>query len=187
MSCCTLSCLVLLLLLASSSVWAEFDPKDPRVEDRLAIEDLLTRYGYAVDTKNWGEYRRIFVDDALIDYSDNLFGEKGDLERVTRFLKDSTLMFSLTIHRWSNAEIFFQGPNEARVRARIDNPMYIYGFPVFQLFSVQGYYHHQLVKGADGVWRSKQLTEEITCSWHNQVIGLMIVLLVLWKTRSIKV
>lgn len=39
------------------------------VEDRLEIENLLTRYCSAVDSKNWAAYRSMFTDDARVDYS----------------------------------------------------------------------------------------------------------------------
>ena len=32
--------------------------------DRLAIEDLLTRYAHAVDRHDWDLYRSVFTDDA---------------------------------------------------------------------------------------------------------------------------
>ena len=178
-----LSLIILLLVNTFNGVSAEFDPKNPRVEDRLAIEDLLTRYCHSVDTKNWSEFAKLFTDDARIDYTASFMGEVGNVKQMTRFLSDSMMMFSLTIHVWTNAEIQFTGPNEAYVRAHLINPMYIYGFPVYPLFTIRGYYHHTMTKGSDGVWRSKHLKQELTTPWHNQVIGIVLFVTILWKTR----
>src|SRR5438309_1887765 len=41
-----------------------------RLEDRLAIQDLTTLYGMAVDRRDWTLYRSVFTKDAIIDYSD---------------------------------------------------------------------------------------------------------------------
>lgn len=49
--------------------------------DRLAIEDLLTRYASAVDRRDWGLYRSVFTDDAHIDYT-SAGGIAGSLEEV---------------------------------------------------------------------------------------------------------
>ena len=36
------------------------------ISDRLQIQDLLVRYCYAVDDRNWDTYRNIFTRDAVI-------------------------------------------------------------------------------------------------------------------------
>jgi hypothetical protein len=38
------------------------------VADRLAIDDLLTRYTMAVDDGNWDQLDTVFTPDAVIDY-----------------------------------------------------------------------------------------------------------------------
>ena len=48
--------------------------------DRIEINDLLTRYAHAVDSKDWALYRTVFTNDAHIDY-ESAGGIKGDLER----------------------------------------------------------------------------------------------------------
>jgi len=37
--------------------------------DVLDIENLLSRYCRAVDSRDWSLYRPMFTDDALVDYS----------------------------------------------------------------------------------------------------------------------
>jgi len=38
-----------------------------QISDSLEIEDLLTRYCYAVDDRDWNAYRNVFTADATID------------------------------------------------------------------------------------------------------------------------
>ena len=47
---------------------------DCSVEDRAEIEDLLARYCFALDTKNFDDLRNVMTDDVVWDYSDE-FGE----------------------------------------------------------------------------------------------------------------
>ena len=52
--------------------------------DRLAIEDLLTRYAHAVDRHDWDLYRSVFTDDAHIDYT-SAGGIAGTLDEAVSF------------------------------------------------------------------------------------------------------
>jgi hypothetical protein len=38
------------------------------IEDRLDIQDVVVRYGHAVDDRNWAEFERIFTHDAVVDF-----------------------------------------------------------------------------------------------------------------------
>ncbi len=38
-----------------------------QISDRLEIQDVLTRYCYAVDDRDWDTYRQLFAPDAVID------------------------------------------------------------------------------------------------------------------------
>ena len=45
------------------------DDRIDALTDRLAIEDLLTRYATAVDQRDWDLYRSVFAADAEVDYT----------------------------------------------------------------------------------------------------------------------
>ena len=49
--------------------------------DRIAAEDLLTRYATAVDRRDWEQYRSIFTADAEIDYT-SAGGIAGTVDEV---------------------------------------------------------------------------------------------------------
>ena len=50
------------------------------MSDRLEIQDLLTRYSYAVDEHDWDAFDEIFTPDAIIDYAET-GGARGTVPR----------------------------------------------------------------------------------------------------------
>ena len=46
------------------------------ISDRLEIQDLLNRYSYAIDERNFDDLDNVFTPDATIDYS-QVGGDKG--------------------------------------------------------------------------------------------------------------
>ena len=126
--------------------------------DRLAIEDLLTRYASAVDRRDWGLYRSVFTDDAHIDYT-SAGGIAGTLEEVVAFLEAAMPMFAMTQHLVANVEVQIDG-DTATVSAMFNNPMRL---PDGDTWFTGGWYHHDLVRTGEG-WRSRNLREETAWS-----------------------
>lgn len=126
------------------------------LSDRLEIQDLLTRYAHAVDTKDWDLYRTVFTPDAHIDY-ESAGGIKGDVETVVAWLSDALSNFPKTQHLVSNIDTRLDGDG-ATVRAMFYNPMVMKNGANF---FCGGYYNHELVRTAEG-WRSRRLVEEST-------------------------
>ena len=124
------------------------------LSDRVEIEDLLTRYAHAVDTRDWDLYRSVFTPDALIDYTSS-GGPAGDLDKTVAFLKVALDHFEMTQHLISNVDARL-GDDTAEVTAVFNNPMRLPGGTVW---FTGGRYHHDLVRTEDG-WRSHRLVEE---------------------------
>jgi 3-phenylpropionate/cinnamic acid dioxygenase small subunit len=122
--------------------------------DRIEINDLLTRYAHAVDSKDWALYRTVFTPDAFIDYESS-GGVKGDVETVAKWLEETMAGFPMTQHLVSNVDVHLDG-DAAHVRAMFYNPM---GLPGGKTFFCGGWYNHDLVRTPDG-WRSRRLYEE---------------------------
>ena len=57
------------------------------ISDRIEIDDLLTRYATAVDSKDWDLFASCFTPDAFLDYT-SAGGVKGPLPEVTKWLSD---------------------------------------------------------------------------------------------------
>ena len=124
------------------------------IEDRIAAEDLLTRYATAVDRRDWEQYRLIFTTDAEIDYT-SAGGIAGTVDEIVEFLSTSLEMFEMTQHLVSNIDLEVDG-DSATVTAMFNNPMRL---PGGDTWFTGGWYHHDLVRTPDG-WHSRRLREE---------------------------
>ena len=122
--------------------------------DRIAAEDLLTRYATAVDRRDWEQYRSIFTANAEIDYT-SAGGIAGTVDEIVEFLSTSLEMFEMTQHLVSNIDLEVNG-DSATVTAMFNNPMRL---PGGDTWFTGGWYHHDLVRTPDG-WRSRRLREE---------------------------
>ncbi len=121
------------------------------VSDRIEIDDLLTRYAKAIDTKDYALLDTCFVPDADIDYVSS-GGIAGKYPEVRAWLEKALAIFSVTLHSLSNSEIELDG-DRAKGRTLVTNPMCIRdGDDKQTIFTVYAYYEDELVRTADG-WR----------------------------------
>ncbi|TVS89063.1 nuclear transport factor 2 family protein [Mycobacterium helveticum] len=127
-----------------------------RVADEIEIAALLHRYARAVDSKDWELYRSVFTDDAHIDYS-SAGAPAGPRDEVAEWLAKGFAAIPMSMHYITNVEIVALDGDAATVRAMFYNPMQLPGMA--ELSYCGGYYHHELVRTADG-WRSRNLREE---------------------------
>jgi 3-phenylpropionate/cinnamic acid dioxygenase small subunit len=129
--------------------------------DRIEINDLLTSYATAVDTKDWALYRTVFTPDAFIDY-ESAGGVKGTFDEVVAWMEATMVNFPMTQHLVANVAVQLDG-DAATVRAMFYNPMKMANG---KNFFCGGWYNHQLVRTPEG-WRSKQLIEE--SAWFDRM------------------
>ena len=131
------------------------------LSDRAEITDLLTRYAHSVDRQDWDLFRSVFTADAHIDYT-QVGGVAGNVDEIVGFLSKVMAMFETIQHLISNIDIAIEG-DEAQVTAMVYNPLKLPDSPVW---ATGGWYHHKLVRTADG-WRSRSLVEE--ASWFHGI------------------
>jgi len=129
-------------------------------DDQLEIRALLARYARGVDTKDWELYRSVFTADAHIDYT-SAGAIAGDRDQVIDWLSVGFATIPWSMHYITNIEADIDG-DAATVRAMFYNPMQLPGMSTQS--ACGGYYHHELVRTADG-WRSRSLREENV--WFN--------------------
>jgi 3-phenylpropionate/cinnamic acid dioxygenase small subunit len=129
--------------------------------DRLEIDDLLTRYATAVDTKDWNLFATCFTADAFIDYT-SAGGIKGTLSEVKQWLAQVMTGFPMTQHLVTNRAVHVDG-NTATCRSCLFNPMGVPDNNGLMVFFEGGYYRDKLVRTADG-WRIAERIEEPTFS-----------------------
>lgn len=138
------------------------------VADRIEIDDLLTRYATAVDTKDWDLYASCFTRDAFIDYT-GAGGIKGTLPEVQRWLAEVMVFFPMTQHLVTNRTVVIDG-DAAACRSYLFNPMGLPDGDGLMLFFDGGYYHDKLVRTSDG-WRIAERIEVPTYSTrHHRII-----------------
>jgi hypothetical protein len=121
------------------------------LRDRLAINDLLVRYAWAIDTKDWDALDGVFTPDAHIDYTAT-GGIAGTLGEIKPWLAESLAAFPATQHLLANSQVTLAG-DTATARTAVYNPM---GAATregpLHFFFMGGIYADQLVRTPAG-WR----------------------------------
>jgi hypothetical protein len=129
-----------------------------QISDRLEIQELLTRYCYAVDDRDWNAYRSVFTADAVID--DTVTGGvKSGVEEHITYMKRALSKIVMSQHAISTMLFDIKG-NEASTRAHCSCPMLIdLGNGSTQVFFQGLWYRDRLIRTPNG-WRIKELVEE---------------------------
>ena len=127
-----------------------FSPQ--QLSDRAEINDVIVRYGWAIDTKDWALLDTCFTADAHVDYSSNPGGKVGPYKEVRGWLEKVMKAFPVTQHLMSNVDIALDG-DRATVRTMVTNPQ---GAATregpLHFFFVGARYDDQFVRTADG-WK----------------------------------
>ena len=89
-------------------------------EDRIAVEDVMARYVWAVDSLDAEGYVAVFTEDAVIDSNGSISKGHGEIRRIVANLikrrdddKAKGLQTSNLYHVISNVRIAFPKANEA--------------------------------------------------------------------------
>jgi hypothetical protein len=129
------------------------------LSDRIEIDDLLTRYSFAIDAHDWDRLDEVFTPDAHIDYTAT-GGIAGPFPEVKKWLAEMLPMFSAMQHAITQKQVVIDG-DSAQVRAYFLNPMQIaqQDGSTWQM-DIGGAYVHSLVRTPEG-WRSERLHEEM--------------------------
>lgn len=128
------------------------------VSDRMEIQDLMVRYCYAVDDRQYDALDAIFTQDAIIDYGE-MVGFKGSLAETKAFLIASLGQVPMAQHAVSTTEYRIDG-DSARTRTVCFNPMVVPGddgSPQTVFFGL--WYVHEFCRTSDG-WRITHLYEK---------------------------
>lgn len=149
-------------------VFATVDADEIALPDRMAMEDLLTRYATAVDGRNWDLLDSVFTHDAHLDYR-SAGGVEGGYPEVRKWLAEVLPIFDMTQHLVLNRE-FKRDPDGVQASSCFLNPNQLRVDGKLWLFTVGGRYHDRLVETADG-WRIARRIEH-TLWWDHPMPGL---------------
>ena len=128
------------------------------ISDRMEIQDLITAYSYAIDTRDWDALDQVFTPDAQIDYSE-MGGSKGNLAQTKAFLRKAMTQFSSFQHMVATSQIKLQG-DTASGRTICHNPMVLdKGKGETHTFFCGLWYRDRFVRTPKG-WRIAERVEE---------------------------
>jgi 3-phenylpropionate/cinnamic acid dioxygenase small subunit len=134
----------------------EYTPQE--LSDRAEIHDVVVRYGWAIDTKDWDLLDTCFTADAYVDYSSNPGGKEGPYAQIRSWLEKMMSAFPVTQHLMSNIEVQLDG-DRATARTMVTNPQ---GAATregpLHFFFVGGRYDDEFVRTPDG-WRIAKRVE----------------------------
>ena len=123
--------------------------------DVLDIENLLSRYCRAVDSKDWSLYRSMFTDDAQVDYSAaGLI--VGTCDDAVTYLNRHQESITVGMHYVTNVESRVDG-DTATVVAMWFNAVQLPGKTDMAFF--HGRWHDGMVRTSEG-WRIRNLRLE---------------------------
>jgi 3-phenylpropionate/cinnamic acid dioxygenase small subunit len=126
--------------------------------DKSAIEDLLIRYSYAVDFRDWSSYEQVFTKDAVIDYR-AFGGPRTNVQEQIVYLKKALTPIESSQHTISTILIDLKG-DTARVRCICHCPMVLkLKDGKTQVFFCGLWYNDVVVRTTDG-WRIKERVEQ---------------------------
>jgi hypothetical protein len=128
--------------------------------DRMEIDDLLTRYTVALDTRQWDLLGTVFTPDATIDYTSSQ-GIKGRFPEIAAWLEKALTAFTVSQHLLGNRHIELDG-DHGTGRTYFFNPNSLAGpSGAATMLYVGGFYLDKFLRTADG-WRIIDRYEETT-------------------------
>lgn len=124
------------------------------ISDRIQIQDLLTRYALAIDTKDWALLDTCFLPDSTIDYT-STGGRKGPYAEIRKWLAEALAPFAVTMHCVGNTTVDLEG-DHAHARTYLWNPMgYQKSDGEIHWFTVSAHYVDEIARTKHG-WRIRQ-------------------------------
>lgn len=129
------------------------------ISDRLEIQDLLARYSYAIDERDWDALDSVFTPEAVIDYSET-GGARGSRAQIKAWLPVALERFPRYQHMVATTKLELDG-DSAKSRSCLFNPMVYRGEDgVEKTFFIGLWYRDTLIRTAHG-WRIAERYEEM--------------------------
>lgn len=127
------------------------------ISDRLEIQQLITDYSTAVDTREFERLLDIFTPDAVIDYS-AVGGTVGTPAEVVGWLRANLAIFSDYVHLVGNQSMVIDG-DTATATSTCLNPM-VFADTTPQAMLFVGVWYHDTFARVGDVWRMTGRVEQ---------------------------
>lgn len=129
------------------------------ISDRLEIQELVARYSYALDSRDFDALDDLFTPDAILDYRAT-GAIRGSLAEMKAFVTDAFTMFDATQHLTTQTMLRFDADgNTAYGKSACHNPMVFGGDNKPKMMVLGLWYVDKFVRTPDG-WRFQERTEE---------------------------
>lgn len=116
-------------------------------EDRIAIEDTMARYAWAMADKDWTAWRATLTNDATVDYT-TAGGVAGSADEALEWLQGALGGFDVTASLVGNVVVEADDGDSATVRSLYRMVMRMAGDePVY--LEASGWYRDRLVRSGD--------------------------------------
>ncbi|HMJ74662.1 MAG TPA: nuclear transport factor 2 family protein [Iamia sp.] len=135
------------------------DERLARAADRVEIMEVLSRYAQCVDESDWDGLDDLFVEGAVIDFSNN-GGARDTFPAIKGYLRESLSIFAAIQHYQTNFAVDLDG-DTARVRNYVFTQMVSIVDGADQLLADGGYYDSTLVRTPAG-WRLQEYVASLT-------------------------
>jgi hypothetical protein len=129
-----------------------------RIEDRLAITDLVVAYSHAVDEKDWGAFVDLFLPDARIDYR-SAGGPTGNPAEIAAWMPKAMEIFAWSLHSISTHRVRFTDAVRATGALHVFARHGVLWEGVHELMDVSALYHDEYALVA-GRWRFASRRED---------------------------
>ena len=129
------------------------------ISDRLEIQELIARYSYALDSRDFDALDDMFTPDAVLDYTAT-GAIRGSLDEMKAFVSEAFTMFDGTQHLTTQTTLRFDDDgNTAYGKSACHNPMVFGGDNKPKMMVIGLWYVDTFVRTSDG-WRFRTRTEE---------------------------
>ena len=130
------------------------------MSDRLEIQDLIARYSYALDSRDYDALDELFTPDAVLDYRAT-GAIRGTLAEMKTFVADAFSMFAGTQHLTTQTMLTFADDGNTAVgKSACHNPM-VFGGDLQPKMMVVGLWYVDTFERTPSGWRFKERVEEL--------------------------
>jgi 3-phenylpropionate/cinnamic acid dioxygenase small subunit len=98
------------------------------LQDRAEIDDVLARYAFALDLREWHDLRSVFSEDAEIDYSESTQLHSG-IEQIVEFFRSTAIRVAATQHLLHTSRVWHTGEDTAEGLTHVTAHHVAYGLP----------------------------------------------------------